>query len=86
MENEIGELAKVTPESLGEILKDFLPRVLFLSGCSTGKSDKVSNVESFAYRMIEHNIPVALGWGLPVSDTGATIMTTKLYEYLAMGK
>ena len=86
MENEIGELAKVTPESLGEILKDFLPRVLFLSGCSTGKSDKVNEVESFAYRMVEHNIPVALGWGLPVSDTGATIMTTKLYEYLAMGK
>jgi GTPase SAR1 family protein len=86
MENEIGELAKVTPEMLGEILKDFLPRVLFLSGCSTGKGDKVNEVESFAYRMVEHNIPVVLGWGLPVSDTGATIMTTKLYEYLAMGK
>ena len=86
MENEIGGLDEVTPERLGEILKDFPPRVLFLSGCSTGKSDKANEVESFAYRMVEHNIPVALGWGLPVSDTGATIMTTKLYEYLAMGK
>jgi hypothetical protein len=86
MENEIGELAKITPDALYDTLKDFPPRVLFLSGCSTGKSDKVNASESFAHLMVEKGIPVVLGWGLPVADVGATTFAAEVYEYLAKGK
>ncbi|MGA1841058.1 MAG: tetratricopeptide repeat protein, partial [bacterium] len=87
IEDEIGRLDKVTPERLwDEALRHFAPRLLFLSGCSTGKSDKVNCAESFAYCMVEKGVPLVLGWGLPVTDMGATLMTTKLYEYLGMGQ
>ncbi len=86
MEDEIGRLDKVTPERLWETLRDFPPRVLFLSGCMTGKSDKVSGAESFAFQMNEKGIPLVLGWGLPVSDPAASAMTAELFRNLGMGK
>jgi tetratricopeptide (TPR) repeat protein len=87
MEDDIGRLDKVTPDRLWKkALKDFTPRLLFLSGCSTGKGDKVNSAESFAHSMVEKGVPLVLGWGLPVSDVGATAMTQVLYKYLGMGK
>jgi tetratricopeptide (TPR) repeat protein len=87
MEDETGRRDKVTPQRLwDEALNYFPPRLLFLSGCSTGKGDKVNEAESFAYQMIDKGVSFALGWGLPVSDTGATQVTTELYRYLGMGK
>ncbi|OQX23614.1 MAG: hypothetical protein BWK80_25020 [Desulfobacteraceae bacterium IS3] len=86
MENDIGNLDKVTPDRLYQAVCDFAPRMLFLSGCSTGKSDKVNDLESFAFQMVEKGIPFVLGWGLPVSDTGAISMTTEFYRNLSMGK
>jgi len=86
MENEIGEPDKVTPDRLAGVLRDYLPDLLFLSGCSTGKSDKVNEAESFAHQLVEAGVPVVLGWGLPVSDVGATLFTAELYKYLAQGK
>ncbi|MCP4288371.1 MAG: CHAT domain-containing protein, partial [Gammaproteobacteria bacterium] len=86
MEDEIGDLEKVTPAMLWDALRDFAPRFLFLSGCSTGKSDKVNASESFAWRIVEQGVSVVLGWGLPVSDTGATRLAAELYKYLGMGK
>jgi CHAT domain-containing protein len=53
MEDDTGELDMVTAERLcNEGLKDFPPRLLFLSGCSTGKGDKVNEAESFAHQMV----------------------------------
>ena len=86
MENDIGELEKITPSALWESLKDFPPHLLFLSGCSTGKSDKVNPSESFAQSMVEKGLPIVLGWGLPVSDIGATAFAAEVYRYLSMGK
>ncbi|MCP4349761.1 MAG: tetratricopeptide repeat protein [Desulfobacterales bacterium] len=86
MEDETGRPDRVTPARLSEAVRDFPPRVLFLSGCSTGKSDKVSESESLAFQMVENGIPIVLGWGLPVSDRGATLLTTVLYKYFGMGK
>ncbi|MCP4372598.1 MAG: CHAT domain-containing protein, partial [Deltaproteobacteria bacterium] len=62
------------------------PRSLFLSGGSTGKRDKRNASESFAHLMVEKGIPVVLGWGLPVSDTGATLFAIEIYKNLAIGK
>ena len=87
MEDDIGRLDKVTPDRLWKkALEHFTPRLLFLSGCSTGKGDKVNSAESFAHSMVEKGVPIVLGWGLPVSDIGATAMTQVLYKYLGMGK
>ncbi|MCP4669522.1 MAG: CHAT domain-containing protein, partial [Deltaproteobacteria bacterium] len=86
MEDDTGRLNKVTPEMLREAVKDFPPRLLFLSGCSTGKSDKAGESESFAFQMVDKGISLVLGWGLPVSDTGAIRLTTELYRYFGMGK
>ncbi len=86
MEDDIGSLDKVTPDRLWEALRDFPPKLLFLSGCLTAKSDKVSGAESFAFQMVEKGIPMVLGWGLPVSDIAATRMTAELYRCLGMGK
>ena len=86
MEDEVGNQEKVPPAELWQALRDFPPRVLFLSGCSTGKSDKVNAVESFAWQMVKQGIPIVLGWGLPVSDSGATLMAAEVYKLLGMGK
>jgi len=67
-------------------LKDVPPELLFLSGCSTGKADKVTEAESFAHQMVDKGVSRVLGWGLPVSDVGATRLTTELYRYLGMGQ
>ena len=85
MEDEVGRLDKVTPERLYNAIKDILPKVLFLSGCSTGKTDKNIGVESFACQLVDKGIPFVLGWGLPVSDYGATSFAGVFYEKLAKG-
>ncbi|MGH8553059.1 MAG: CHAT domain-containing protein, partial [Methylococcales bacterium] len=86
MEDDSGHLDQVTPERLWNSLRDYPPRLLFLSGCSTGKSGPVNQAESFAHRLVEAGLSTVLGWGLPVSDSGATRLTGELYRYLAQGK
>ena len=85
MEDEIGKIDEVTPDKLFKAIKDIPPKILFLSGCSTGKKDKNMGVESFAYQMVEKGIPIVLSWGLPVSDIGATSFAGVLYEKLSKG-
>ena len=68
METETGEEAAVTPSELWEKLKEFFPKLLFLSGCQTGKSGDVKGKESFAYQMVQFGVPVVLSWGLSVGD------------------
>ena len=86
MEDEFGNLDKVTPGRLYREIEDFCPRVLFLSGCSTGKSDKFIGVESFAYQVVKKGVSIVLSWGLPVSDSEATKFASVFYEKLAKGK
>ena len=42
MEDEVGSQHKATPRDLARALRDYPPRLLFLSGCSTGNSDNVN--------------------------------------------
>ncbi|MBF0338742.1 MAG: tetratricopeptide repeat protein [Nitrospirae bacterium] len=85
MEDEVGQLKLVSPEMLWDALRDFPPKLLFLSGCSTGSADERANSESFAYKMAQKGIQWVLGWGLPVSDTGATLAATEIYRCLSIG-
>ncbi len=86
LENAKGALDKVTPDRLVDAMKAYPPRVLFLSGCETGKGDKRLSLESYAHQMVKQGVPVVLGWGLSVGDTSATQMARHFYEYLALGK
>ncbi|MBV6343586.1 CHAT domain-containing protein, partial [Candidatus Magnetobacterium casense] len=86
MEDEVGKLQKVSPAMLWDAIKEFPPKMLFLSGCFTGGADEKANSESFAYQMAQNGIQWVLGWGLPVSDTGATFVAAEIYKYLAVGK
>ena len=87
MEDQTGRIDPVTVDRLwDDALKDNQPQVLFLSGCSTGKAAKAAKAESFAYKMVAKGLSRVLGWGLPVSDIGATRLTTELYRGLGMGK
>ncbi|MBF0551927.1 MAG: tetratricopeptide repeat protein, partial [Deltaproteobacteria bacterium] len=90
MEDEFGREARVTPEQLWGALKDFPPRLLFLSGCSTGAGDGTRNgasgAQAFAHQMVDRGISHVLGWGLPVGDAAASLTATALYAALGKGK
>ncbi|MCG6552870.1 MAG: tetratricopeptide repeat protein, partial [Candidatus Magnetominusculus sp. LBB02] len=85
MEDETGLLDKVTPKRLWDNIRDNPPRMLFLSGCYTGGVDEAGASGSFACQMAKEGIPVVMGWGLPVSDTGATKFAAELYRSLSIG-
>jgi tetratricopeptide (TPR) repeat protein len=86
LEDENGSLDKVTPDRLAGAIKAYQPRLLFLSGCETGKGDKRLSLESYAQQMVKQGAPVVLGWGLSVGDSSATQLAQPFYEYLALGK
>jgi len=86
MENEEGFLEKVTPLKLQNTLNEALkrPRLVFLSGCKTGETPYAA--ASFAHELVVNHSPTVVGWGLPVSDRGATIAATRVYRELSRGK
>ena len=86
MEDEVGRVDRVGPKRLRKALKGFLPRILFLSGCSTGKREPGRDAPSFTEQMVEAGISFVMGWSQPVMDIGATILAAHLFEYLSLGK
>ncbi|MBF0320480.1 MAG: tetratricopeptide repeat protein [Nitrospirae bacterium] len=85
MEYETGLLERITPDVLWHNIRENPPRMLFLSGCYTGRGGETGASGSFAYQMAKEGIPVVLGWGLPVSDMGATSFAAELYFLLSIG-
>lgn len=86
MENEEGLPAQVTPSKLWKKLDLNLPRLVFLSGCRTGEAPQHVAAMSFAHQLVKGHIPTVLGWGLPVSDSGASFAAKKLYYELSRGE
>ncbi|MBF0537798.1 MAG: CHAT domain-containing protein [Nitrospirae bacterium] len=86
MEDELGKRQKVSSDDLWGVIKDFPPRMLFLSGCLTGSAYEEANSESFAYKMAQKGVRWVLCWGLPVSDEGATLVAAEIYRCLSIGK
>ncbi|MGJ8641471.1 MAG: tetratricopeptide repeat protein [Opitutaceae bacterium] len=85
-EDEGGGLDYVTPIRLYKAIAAYPPKIIFLSGCETGKDDKVNDVASFARQMVELGVPAAMGWALSVGDFAATRFVAPFYEYLSLGK
>ncbi len=86
MEDDTGETDPVTPIRLWEAIQAFPPRILFLSGCSTGKAEIHKGMASFTEQMVSFGIPFVMGWAEPVTDVGAIRMAVCIFKYLAMGK
>jgi hypothetical protein len=87
MEDEIGQLDKVSPQRLAGAFRGLPPRILFLSGCSTGMRDAGLNHDrpAFTVQMVASGIPFVMGWARPVTDIGATVLAASLFKYLAIG-
>ncbi len=86
MEDEEGSPVQVTPGQLWKKLDLNLPRLVFLSGCRTGEAPEHVAAMSFAHQLVKGHIPAVLGWGLPVSDRGASFAANKLYFELSRGE
>ena len=86
MEDDEGLPVQVTPSQLWEKLDLNLPRMVFLSGCRTGEAPEHVAAMSFAHHLVKGNIPAVLGWGLPVSDMGASFTSQELYFELSRGE
>jgi hypothetical protein len=86
MENEEGFLEKIPPIKLQNVLQNAItrPRLVFLSGCKTGGAPEAA--VSFAHELVVEHSPTVLGWGLPVTDRGATLAATRVYRELSRGK
>ena len=83
MEDEEGNPVQVTPSELWEKLELNAPQLLFLSGCRTGQISY--GAYSFAHYLVDKHSSTVLGWGLPVTDPGATIAAKNLYFELSRG-
>jgi len=86
MEDEEGLPKKVTPTELCEKLDLNLPRLLFLSGCRTGETPRHVAAVSLAHGLVAQLCSTVLGWGLPVSDRGASTAAKRLYFELSRGQ
>lgn len=87
LENDEGFLQSATATQLAKVLihAERVPRLLFLSGCETGKADMNRDVLSFAERLVQAQVPMVLGWALPVGDAAASQAAAVLYEKLTNG-
>jgi hypothetical protein len=86
MENEEGLAMPVSAAQLWKKLSLNLPKLVFLSGCRTGEAPEHAAAISFAHHLVSEHVPNVLGWGLPVSDLGASLAAKTLYHDLSRGK
>ena len=86
MEDEVGAKVRVRAASLSERLNLNLPRLVFLSGCRSGEAPGHQAALSFARHLVLHRCPAVLGWGLPVTDSGAMAASKQLYFELSRAK
>jgi tetratricopeptide (TPR) repeat protein len=86
MEDDEGLAMPVSPAQLWKKLSLNLPKLVFLSGCRTGEAPEHAAALSFAHHLVSEHVPDVLGWGLPVSDLGASLAAKTLYHDLSRGK
>ena len=86
MEDDEGLAMPVKPAQLWKKLSLNLPGLVFLSGCRTGEAPEHAAAISFAHHLVSGHVSTVLGWGLPVSDVGASLAAKTLYHDLSRGK
>ena len=83
-ETEYGDRQDTSAEDIARALQFNLPKLLFLSGCRTGYSDR-DEIPSMAEELLEKGANAILGWGQPVRDKEAADAAAILYEKLSQG-
>lgn len=83
MEDEFGGRSDVTADRLARAFQGRWPRLIFVSGCSTGQS--AIDVLSMCERLVSAGAPAVLGWALAVDDFAAMDAAAVLYQHLATG-
>jgi hypothetical protein len=86
MADDEGLAVQVSPSQLWDQLHLNPPKLIFLSGCRTGEAPEQAAAISFAHHLVSEHVPNVLGWGLPVSDLGASLAAKTLYHDLSRGK
>jgi CHAT domain-containing protein len=86
MEDDEGLPVQVKPAQLWKKLGLNPPGLIFLSGCRTGEAPEHAAALSFAHHLVSEHVSTVLGWGLPVSDVGASLAAETLYHDLSRGK
>lgn len=84
-ETETGELWEAKAGEIAEALQFRFPPLVFLSGCRTGEAGNQGAIPSLAEALIGYGAKAVLGWGRPVTDTGATVAAAYFYGQLAAG-
>lgn len=86
IENELGEPILATADQLAQAMEGNWPRLVFISGCLTGKAFDDDASVSMGQSIVRAGAPVVLGWALPVGDNSATELAAELYRALAAGQ
>lgn len=86
MENELGGRADATADELARAMAGQWPRMVFVSGCSTGNAPAGGTIPSMSESLVKAGAPMVLGWALPVGDLAASQFAAQLYGALAAGR
>lgn len=85
LENDMGGLELADAGQIAAAVQGRWPRLLFLSGCNTGKAPQAGLLPSLAESLVRAGAPAVLGWALPVYDVTGIAAATGLYHALATG-
>lgn len=85
MEDEVGARHDASAEEITDALRHHWPRLVFLSGCSTGQAADTGLLASMAEALVKAGAPTVLGWARPVGDIAATRLAASLYQSLGRG-
>lgn len=83
LEDDLGHVHRVDADDLAKCLRGRWPRLVFLSGCSTGRSG--NGMPSLAEDLLRQGHGNVLAWALPVGDGSATQAAANIYHQLAGG-
>lgn len=84
LEDDLGDLDRVTTAQLVSKLAGRKVRALFLSACQTAQADPVTS--SLARSLVRAGAPAVFGWAESVMDRQATRFTARLYDRLSKGE
>lgn len=85
MEDDDGRRSDVAAGDIAAAVGGNWPRLVFVSGCSTGQSPEAGVVASMAESLVDAGAPAVLGWALPVGDASASRLAAALYQQLGSG-
>ncbi|MFS8070370.1 MAG: CHAT domain-containing protein, partial [Byssovorax sp.] len=84
-EDDRGGADPIFADKLARAFEAAWPRLLFLSGCSTGQAFEQGDLPSLCEALVAAGAPAVLGWALPVGDDAASLAAEALYDRLGSG-